>query len=64
MLTILWFMLAALIIAKAALHMRDWVPKKDCDLDQQIYRLKQVVATARELDTYWEIRAMAQRAKP
>jgi hypothetical protein len=63
MLTVLWLVLAALVIARMTLYFRDRIPTQDNDLDRQIYRLNHVVATAREMDAYREIRAMAQRAK-
>lgn len=63
MLTVLWLMLAALVIAKVALYLRDRIPKQDSNVDRQIHRLNHVVATAREMDAYREIRAMAQRTK-
>jgi hypothetical protein len=63
MLTVLWLVLAALVIAKLALYLRNRVAKQDHNLARQIYRLNHVVATAREMDAYREIRAMAQRAK-
>ena len=63
MLTVLWLMLAALVIAKVALYLWDRIPKQDPNVDRQIHRLNDVVATAREMDAYREIRAMAQRTK-
>lgn len=63
MLTVLWLLLAALVLAKVALYLRNRAPKQDHNLDRQIYRLNHVVATAKEMDAYREIRAMAQRAK-
>ena len=63
MLTVLWLLLAALVLAKVALYLRNRALKRDHNLDRQIYRLNHVVATAREMDAYREIRAMAQRAK-
>ena len=63
MLTVLWLLLAALVLAKVALYLRKRAPKQDHNLDRQIYRLNHVVATAKEMDAYREIRAMAQRAK-
>jgi hypothetical protein len=63
MLTVLWLVLAALVLAKVALYLRNRAPKQDHNLDRQIYRLNHVVATAREMDAYREIRALAQRAK-
>ena len=59
MLTVLWLALAALVIARMTLYFRDRIPKQDDNLDRQIYRLNQVVATAREMDAYREILAMA-----
>ena len=58
MLTLVWLLLAALVIAKAALYRRNRIPKPDHNLDRQIYRLNQVVAMAREDQVYREIRAM------
>src|SRR4051812_10932720 len=60
MLTVLWLVLAALVIARMRLYFRDRIPKQDDDLDRQIYRLNHVVATAREMDAYQEFLAMAQ----
>jgi hypothetical protein len=59
MLTVLWLVLAALVIAKLALYLRNRVAKQDHNLARQIYRLNHVVATAREMDAYREILAMA-----
>jgi hypothetical protein len=61
MLAILWLMLAALIMAKAALYLRGRIPKQYRNIDQQIDRLNHVVKTAREMDAYLEIRAIAER---
>jgi hypothetical protein len=58
MLTFLWLLLAALVIAKVAHYRRSRVPKLDHNLDRQIYRLNQMVAMAREDQVYRDIRAM------
>ena len=58
MLSVLWLVLAALVIARMTLHFRDRIPKHDDNLDRQIYRLNHVASTAREMDAYREIRAM------
>ena len=39
MLTVLWLVLAALVIARMTLYFRDRIAKQDDNLDQQIYRL-------------------------
>ena len=62
MLTVLWLVLAALVLAKVALYLRGRIPKKYRNIDQQIDRLNHVVKTAREMDAYLEIRAIAERA--
>jgi hypothetical protein len=63
MLTVLWLVLEALVMAKLVHYLRNRIPKQDHNLARQIYRLNHVVATAREMDAHREIRAMAQRAK-
>ena len=50
MLTVLWLVLAALVIARMTLHFRDRIPKHDDNLDRQIYRLNHEASTAREMD--------------
>ena len=42
MLTVVWLLLAALVIAKVALYRRNRIPKPDHNLDRQIYKLNQV----------------------
>jgi hypothetical protein len=47
MLTVLWLLLAALVIAKVALYCHNRIPKDDHQLKQQIYRLRHAVAMAK-----------------
>ena len=48
MLTALWLVLVALVVAKVALHFGREAPADEYALDRQIYKLYQVVALAKE----------------
>ena len=59
MLTVLWLLLAALVIARVVLYCRTEVPDERA-LNRQIYRLQQVVAAAREDEAFREMLAIAR----
>ena len=60
MLTALWLVLAALVVAKVALYCRREAPPDEGALNRQIYKLQQVVALAREDKTFREMLAIAR----
>ena len=60
MLTALWLVLVALVVAKAALYCRWEAPPDECALNRQIYKLQQVVVLANEDEAFREILAIAR----
>jgi hypothetical protein len=60
MLTALWLVLAALVVARVALYCRREAPPDERPLNRQIYKLQQVVAMAKEDEVFRELLAIAR----
>ena len=60
MLTALWLVVAALVVAEVMVHYPREVSPDERALDRQIYKLQQVVALAKEDEFFRELLAIAR----